>query len=122
MFVVLREVETYLFAVLGNTHWNKAVDEFVAQPAHAKCIGEYYDDSKQVVEKYDKAIPCSCHKSFLNEDTCQYGAEDAACSVGGEDVKCIVYAGVGAPIYRNVADECDDEGYEDALSYRNIAC
>lgn len=40
--------------------------------------------------------------------------------MSGEHIKGIIYAGMRAPIDGHVADECNDKGYENALSDCNI--
>ena len=46
VLVVLREVETHLFAVFRNTHGNHHVDEFIASPTHDEGIDEHDDDGQ----------------------------------------------------------------------------
>ena len=122
VLVVLREVQTHLFAVGRHAHGDETVNEFVAQPTHGEGINKHDDDGQQVVEENHKTIPCACNKAFLNEDSRQHGAKDATCAVGGEHVERIVYAGVRAPVDGHVTDQRDDKGNEDALSHSDITC
>ena len=52
VLVVLREVESHLFAVLRHTHGDEAVDELVARPTHGEGIDEHDDDGQQVIEEH----------------------------------------------------------------------
>ena len=91
---MLREVETNLFAISRHTHGDEMVNKFVAQPTHGEGVYEDNDDSQQVVEENNKALPCSGDESLLNEDTREYGTKDTACAVGGEYVEGIIDAGM----------------------------
>ena len=73
-----------------------------------------------MVEKDDKAIPCTGDESLLDEDTRQNGAENTARSMSRKHIERIVDAGVRAPINSHVTDECDDKRNKDALPDRDV--
>ena len=90
VLIVLREIETHLFAECRHTHGDEAVDEFIAQPTHSEGIDKHDDDGQQVVEEDHKTLPRAGNQTLLDKDTCQHRAEDTARAVRGEHVEGIV--------------------------------
>ena len=89
---MLADVQADLFALAADRHWNHFVDELVERHAHDESVGKDDSDGCDVEQKDREALGSAADKTLLNEDAGEEGADDAACAVGGEDVKCVVQA------------------------------
>ena len=92
VLIVLREVETNLFAEGRDSHGNQHVDEFIAQPTHGEGVNKHNDDGQQVVEEDNESIPGASDQSLLDEDTCEHSTKDTTRAMCGEHIEGIIDA------------------------------
>ena len=117
-------VSTLVSAVQREVYGNRVAEAAKISPEAMKIEVQkaYKRRLSREKRKQEKIDLGAGNKSLVDEDSREHCTEDTASAVGGEYVEGIVDARLAAPIYCTVADEGDDEGYEDTLAYCYISC